>query len=69
MNLRKARLDARKSVQDVMKELDVSDAAVYLWESGKVNPKIENLKKLSKLYGVSIDYLVGNDFTGKEDHE
>lgn len=61
MNLREARLKAGKTVQDVMKALDVSDAAVYLWESGKVNPKIENLKKLSKLYGCTIDYLVGND--------
>lgn len=38
--------------------MDVSRQAVSRWESGVVIPSIENLKRLSSLYGVPLDYLL-----------
>ena len=35
-------------------ELDVSDKAVSKWENGKSKPSIDELKKLSSLYDISI---------------
>jgi transcriptional regulator with XRE-family HTH domain len=44
-----------------MREMNVSDAAVYMWESGKASPKLANLQKLAKLYGCSVDDLIGDE--------
>ncbi|MGL4606206.1 MAG: helix-turn-helix domain-containing protein [Eubacteriaceae bacterium] len=38
--------------------LGVTQTAVSQWETGKSNPDIEILKKLSKSYHVTIDYLL-----------
>lgn len=29
------------------------------WESGETEPVLDNLEKLSKLYGCSVEYLLG----------
>lgn len=42
-------------------ELGVKAPSVCAWEKGDGNPKQENLIALAKLYGVSVDYLLGND--------
>ena len=61
MRLKEARIEAGLSVSDVMREMNVSDAAVYMWETGKTNPKLSNLQKLAKLYGCSVDDQIAND--------
>ena len=61
MRFKEARLKSGKSVQEVREALGCSDAAIYLWETGKTEPRIDKLIKLSQLYGVSIDYLLGSD--------
>ena len=43
---------------DVAAELNISRKAISRWESGLALPSTENLKCLSKLYGVSVDYLL-----------
>ena len=43
--------------------LDVSRQAISRWEVGTALPSIENLRTLSKLYGVSIDYLLNDQET------
>lgn len=58
MNLREMRVKAGKSVLDVQRALDVSDAAVYYWENGTTKPTVEKLIKLAELYGCSIDELL-----------
>ncbi len=45
----------------VAEEIDVSRQAISKWESGVAVPSIDNLKFLSKLYGVSLDYLLNDD--------
>lgn len=40
-------------------KLNYSDKAVSKWEQGESLPGIEILYRLSRLYGVSLDYIVG----------
>lgn len=42
----------------VAEELDISRQAISRWEVGAAMPSTENLKSLSELYEVPIDYLV-----------
>ena len=56
--LKDARKNASLSQEQLAEKLCVSRAAVAKWESGKGLPDIENLKAISKLLDVSIDYLV-----------
>ena len=38
--------------------LEISPAAYLFYEQGKSEPTIKNLKKLSEIFGVTIDYLL-----------
>lgn len=58
MNFREARLAAGLTVQQVTKALKVSDAAVYLWETGQVYPKTARLHDIAELYGCTVDDLL-----------
>lgn len=58
MGFKLERVRANKKVSEVMQHLGVSDAAVYQWESGDCLPKTDNLMKLAKFYGCSVDALL-----------
>ena len=58
MNFREARLKAGLSVAQVMDALNVSDAAVYQWETGATNPNTKRLFEIAKLYGCTVDELL-----------
>ena len=45
----------------VAKKLGLSVQRYANWEYGTREPDLENLKAISKLYGVSTDYLTGKD--------
>ena len=47
--------------QKVAIDLNISREALSHYENGKREPSVDILLKLSKLYGVSVDYLIGND--------
>lgn len=47
--------------------MGVSRQAVSRWETGIAVPTIENLKYLSNLYNVTLDYLLLDDDKGKLD--
>lgn len=47
--------------EDMAEKLCVSRAAIAKWESGKGMPDIENLRAISKLLDVSIDYLLDTE--------
>lgn len=55
--LKSARKSAGLTQEQLAEKLMVSRQAVTKWESDKGMPDIENLKKLSNLLNVSIDYL------------
>ena len=46
---------------EVAEKLNYSDKSVSKWEHGETLPDIEVLKKLSDLYGVSLDYIVSEE--------
>ena len=52
------RKNAGLSQLELAERLDVSRQAVSRWESGAAVPSTENLKFLSGLYGVSVDFLL-----------
>lgn len=43
------------------KELNISRQAVSKWEKGTSEPSMENLVKLSEIFGVDIKYFKNND--------
>lgn len=58
MGFKQARINAGLSVRQVMKALNVSDAAVYQWETGIYLPSAKRLTEIAKLYGVTVDELL-----------
>lgn len=56
--LRAARKSAGLTQEQLAERLLVSRQAITKWESDKGLPDIENLKQLSALFGVSVDYLL-----------
>lgn len=61
--LKSARKSAGFTQEQLSEKLLVSRQAVTKWESDKGMPDIENLKQLSKLLNVSIDYLLDSGET------
>lgn len=69
MNLSQRLVFLRKkkglSQMELAEKLNVSRQAISRWEVGVAVPSTDNLKMLSELYGVSIDYLLSD----KPDHD
>ena len=61
MGFKQARINAGLSVRQVMKALNVSDAAVYQWETGVFLPSAKRLPEIAKLYGTTVDELLKNN--------
>ena len=61
MNLKEIRTSRELKVQDVADYLCCLPSVYSRYENGKREPSIDILLKLSKLYSVSVDYLIGND--------
>lgn len=59
--LKNARLRSGFTQEEVAKFLAVTNITISRWETGRVQPSIETLKRLSNLYECSIDELVTND--------
>ena len=56
--IKKARKEHGLSQEQFAEKLCVSRSAVAKWETDKGTPDIENLKAISSLLNVSIDYLL-----------
>lgn len=57
--LRELRTKASLSQDELAEKIFVTRQAVSRWENGETQPGIDTLKLLSKLYGVSVDTLLG----------
>lgn len=55
------RTKAGLSQKAVAEKLDITDAAVCLWETGKTLPRASLLPKLAALYGCTVDELMRDD--------
>lgn len=64
MNLSEKLVSLRKqkgfTQMDLAERLDVSRQAISRWEVGAAVPSIDNLKVLSELYEVPVDYLLNS---------
>lgn len=57
MTLKELRLKAGLTQEQVAKLIDVDQAAVSYWESGKYKPLRKYRRKLAKLYGCTAEEL------------
>lgn len=57
--LRQLRNEARLTQAQLAKELNYGYTAIANYESGRNQPSIEGLIKLSQVFHVSVDYLLG----------
>jgi len=59
--IKKLRLDRGLSLDGLAKELSVNKSRIGMWENNGTVPRDDILIKLSRYFGVSIDYLLGNE--------
>ena len=57
--LKQLRKEKGMTQAEISKLLDVGQNTYSYWESGKVQPDIQTLIKLSDIFRVSLDYLTG----------
>jgi len=55
--------------KELAKELNVLEATVSMWETGKRIPYSDMLIKIANYFKVSIDYLLGNEHNSKKQEE
>lgn len=55
------------SQEDLAEKLDISRQAISRWENGTALPDSNNLLQLSKLFNVTADYLLNEDYTSDND--
>ena len=54
------------SQEDFAEKLDVSRQAISRWENGTALPDAQNLLRISRLFCVSADYLLNDDYVGDD---
>lgn len=60
-NLILLRRNAGLTQQALADQFHLSQQTIYKYENGKAEPDIETLKQLARFFGVSVDFLVGNE--------
>lgn len=68
MNLSDKILKLRKqnglSQEELAEKLNVSRQAISRWKLGSAQPDVSNILQLSKLFKVTTDYLLQDDYEG-----
>ena len=71
MKLQDKLIELRKekgwSQEDFAEKLDVSRQAISRWENGTALPDAQNLLRISKLFNVTADYLLNDDYENEAD--
>ena len=57
-NLRLARKSSGLTQKQVSQKLSVVESCYANWEQGRTEPNIENLRKLSRIFDISLDELL-----------
>lgn len=55
------------SQEEFAEKLNVSRQAISRWENGTALPDAQNILQISKLFGVSADYLLNDDYESDND--
>lgn len=53
----------------VAKATGITNSTFTDWKNGRSSPKIDKLQKIADYFGVSVDYLMGNEPTEPEQTE
>ncbi|MBR1419566.1 MAG: helix-turn-helix domain-containing protein [Selenomonadaceae bacterium] len=61
--LRELRIGKRLTMQELADKMDVTKSRVNMWENNGTVPRMNVLIKLANYFGVTTDYLLGNDDT------
>ena len=61
MSLKQLRLDRGLTQKEMAQFLDCTQVTYFRYESGEREPTIDQLKKLSDFFGVSIDRLLDHE--------
>lgn len=65
--LQKLRKEHGLSQEQLAAQITVSRQALSKWELGSAIPDTENVLQISKLFGVSTDYLLNDDYLSDDD--
>lgn len=57
--LKTLRKEKNLSQKQLAQALDTTNSSICDWECGRTEPDIEMLIKISKYFGVTVDYLLG----------
>lgn len=63
----KLRKQSGMSQEELAEKMNVSRQAISRWEVGSAQPDASNVLQLSKLFGVTSDYLLNDDY--ESDHD
>ena len=55
------------SQEDFAEKMDVSRQAISRWENGTALPDAQNILQISKLFHVTTDYLLNDDYESDSD--
>lgn len=55
----KLRMEKGLNQRELASLLGVSNGAIGMWETGKRQPDLENIKKIATFFKVPADYLLG----------
>ena len=61
-NLKMLRESSKLTQQQLADALHTTQRKVSYWESGKIEPDLENLWKICDYFDISIDELIGRSF-------
>ena len=59
--IKQLRIERGLSQVDLAEKLGVSKQSISNWENDNIQPSIEMLLKISRIFSVSTDYLLGED--------
>lgn len=57
--LKELRIEKNLTQGDLAKQTGMTQSGIAKWETGVASPSIDMLIALAKIFGCSIDYLVG----------
>lgn len=58
--LRSLRISSKMTQKDLADKLCISPSTIGMYEQNRRIPDVETLNKISSIFGVSVDYLLGN---------
>jgi transcriptional regulator with XRE-family HTH domain len=64
--LKYLRKQQRWTQEQLAQYLNISRSQISKWENGDLLPDVQSLEKLSNLYNVSVDFLIGKHSSKKE---